>query len=373
MEQLTRRWWRWPDLAELDSGRQDQRRRARAALWLSVALLVAALVDLVASIAVHGFSAATVLLILALPALAAAAVVARRGFATAAGVLLAVIMFSVPLASVAVIGELSTWPVAGPAIGIVLAFVLPLRWWPGVALAVVILMIGLALTADDAAEPAATGLDWVRDLAFTSVLVVVVAVYGAVSLARAEHKAELAAVEAKESAQLAGLDTLTGLPNRRVEVEDLPEAVATAAGTGEPFAVAMIDLDGFKEVNTRYGHDAGDRVLVEVAQVLTAGSRHSDTLVRHGGDEFVLAMPSTTCAEAVAVCERLRRTVAGHHWRAAVPDDRGLTLSIGISSTDRAADWPTLLHRADAQMLRAKSEGKDRVLGDDCPAAPSPT
>lgn len=137
--------------------------------------------------------------------------------------------------------------------------------------------------------------------------------------------------------------------------------MACQVGEGEPVAVAMIDVDGFKGVNDRLGHDTGDAVLVEVAQVLTDGSRHADHLLRHGGDEFLLVMPGTTPPEAHAVCERLRRTVHQHAWAAGPGWQPAPTISVGIAAIDASTGWLDAVDRADQQLLLAKAAGRNQV------------
>jgi diguanylate cyclase (GGDEF)-like protein len=150
---------------------------------------------------------------------------------------------------------------------------------------------------------------------------------------------------------LASLDTLTGLRNRRGL--DL-----LAAGDG-PLSLLVCDLDRFKEVNDRHGHDTGDRVLERFAEVLREQIRDTDIPVRLGGDEFCVVLPSAGHEEAVVIAERIR-SAASAELASIAPG--GVTVSIGVaSSTQDAVDTRTLLAAADRGLYRAKQSGRDRT------------
>jgi len=154
-------------------------------------------------------------------------------------------------------------------------------------------------------------------------------------------------------------DALTGLPNRAMFSRRLAQALAQATRHGRGTAVLFIDLDGFKAVNDTLGHDAGDRVLKEVAVRLRDTLREGDTLGRQGGDEFVVLIEDATTREGMAdVAGKILETVVrpvevvGASYR--------LTASIGISvSPEHGTDAQTLLRCADMAMYRAKEEGKN--------------
>jgi diguanylate cyclase (GGDEF)-like protein/PAS domain S-box-containing protein len=156
---------------------------------------------------------------------------------------------------------------------------------------------------------------------------------------------------------LAFHDNLTGLPNRALFIDRLGHALAVAARTGEPLAVACIDLDRFKLVNDTLGHDAGDRLLCDVAARLALAARHSDTIARMGGDEFMAILPGIadpTQAEAAArrILEALRAAFAldGQEVRVAA--------SVGMTLCPRdGQDVGTLMRNADRAMYRAKQAG----------------
>lgn len=174
---------------------------------------------------------------------------------------------------------------------------------------------------------------------------------------RSRIAAELARAN-ERLAHLATHDDLTGLPNQRRSLEVLHDAVALADRYGGGLAVAAIDLDHFKLVNDTWGHAAGDQVLVRLGELLRTGLRATDTAGRIGGEEFVVAMPATTAAEASVLMARLqylcRREVT-------LPDGTGLAFSCGLSEHRPGDTAEDLLRRADRALYRAKDNGRDRV------------
>ena len=155
-------------------------------------------------------------------------------------------------------------------------------------------------------------------------------------------------------------DALTGLPNRRLFADRLAQVLHSAARRKERFAVAVVDLDDFKAVNTRYGHVTGDAVLRSVAKHTARSLRAEDTVARFGGDEFALIIAGPVDRAAVAtVLEKVRarneRSV--RHVRKRV----GVTVSIGAALYPAHGRNPaTLVRRADAAMYAAKKAGGDR-------------
>lgn len=141
----------------------------------------------------------------------------------------------------------------------------------------------------------------------------------------------------------ARIDVLTGLPNRLVLDEILETEIARARRTQIPLSVAMVDLDHFKLVNDRDGHGAGDRLLAEVSSLWHRYLRPSDTVVRYGGDEFVIVFPAATAHHTREVLDRLCMNTA-------VPASAG---TAELRPSDSAA---TLLHRADQALLAAKAD-----------------
>jgi diguanylate cyclase (GGDEF)-like protein/PAS domain S-box-containing protein len=156
-------------------------------------------------------------------------------------------------------------------------------------------------------------------------------------------------------------DPLTGLPNRRQFVERLGRELADADLRHERIAVLFLDLDRFKVVNDSLGHSAGDRLLVAVADRLSATMGPTDVVARFGGDEFTILCHNVTSEEtAELVAERLAQAIA--RPVALIEGEVFVTASVGIALSGSATDSPeTLLRNADAAMYRAKELGRDRA------------
>jgi diguanylate cyclase (GGDEF)-like protein/PAS domain S-box-containing protein len=166
----------------------------------------------------------------------------------------------------------------------------------------------------------------------------------------------------EELAHLALYDQLTGLANRSLLREHIDSALAASARTTQPVAMMFLDLDGFKPVNDRLGHTTGDDVLREVAKRLRTVVRESDVIGRFGGDEFIVLCPETDDVQAILIAERLREAVARPmEW---LPAEFAVSASVGVV-IHRARDYPKttdeLLEIADAEMYRAKNDGRNRV------------
>lgn len=159
--------------------------------------------------------------------------------------------------------------------------------------------------------------------------------------------------------QTALRDKLTDCYSRASGVELLDIQFIIASRSKVPLAIAFIDLDNFKSVNDTFGHDAGDRVLINAAENIRTTLRTGDMLARWGGEEFILIMPNTRCLDAVLAIERLRANGLGVR-----PDNKPMTASIGIAERieDNAADWKAMVEMADQRMYQAKQSGKDRAV-----------
>jgi diguanylate cyclase (GGDEF)-like protein len=168
------------------------------------------------------------------------------------------------------------------------------------------------------------------------------------ALARERRHRLDATLEAVRLEALVRTDPLTGLGNRRAWEDHL--AAVLASGQAEPFAVCILDLDRFKAYNDRYGHVAGDALLIEVAQAWPRELRPGDVLVRLGGEEFALALTGSDAAGAEAVVERLRVLVPG-----------GQTCSAGLAHFEPGDTAETLVGRADAALYDAKRAGRNRT------------
>jgi diguanylate cyclase (GGDEF)-like protein len=146
--------------------------------------------------------------------------------------------------------------------------------------------------------------------------------------------------------QEAAVDDLTGLLNRRGWRHTAPRELARATRTGAPTALAMIDLDNFKELNDRLGHDEGDRVLRDTAERMRATLRAGDVIARFGGDEFVALLTNSTLDGALAAIERL--------CEGTPPQE---AISVGVAMWDRTEAVEELLRRADLALYAAKARG----------------
>jgi diguanylate cyclase (GGDEF)-like protein len=153
------------------------------------------------------------------------------------------------------------------------------------------------------------------------------------------------------------VDPLTGLFNRQALAVRARELIAQASVSGLPLAVLMGDLDEFKRINDRHGHHVGDAVLREAASTLRATLRTFDYIYRYGGEEFVILLPGTDEARALATAERVREAIVAAH-----PAGLRVTLSLGVSVGDgRESAFEDLLIAADRALYRAKAEGRNRV------------
>jgi diguanylate cyclase (GGDEF)-like protein/PAS domain S-box-containing protein len=148
--------------------------------------------------------------------------------------------------------------------------------------------------------------------------------------------------------QMARTDSLTGLPNRRAMTEALERDIRGSRRRTRPMSIAMIDLDHFKAFNDSFGHQAGDRLLVNAAKRWTAELRPMDTIARYGGEEFLVLLPGCDVATATAIADRLR---------AAMVD--GQTCSVGVAQWDGTETTTSLVARADAALYLAKGAGRD--------------
>ena len=168
------------------------------------------------------------------------------------------------------------------------------------------------------------------------------------------------------SLELAVTDPLTGLLNRRYMSGQLGPLVSRARTPGaEPVAALLVDIDHFKRINDTFGHDVGDEVLREFAVRLATNVRAIDLACRLGGEEFVVIMPDTDMASAEAVAERVRQAMAERMFEVNAVRPLSVTVSIGVSRNEMAADTSEiLLKRADVALYRAKREGRNRVIFD---------
>ncbi|MGH3442883.1 MAG: diguanylate cyclase [Nitriliruptorales bacterium] len=180
-------------------------------------------------------------------------------------------------------------------------------------------------------------------------------------------------VHLHEAAQQASVtDELTGLWNHRYFRQRVQEEVERANRFGHELGLALLDIDHFKDVNDRFGHPAGDDVLVEVSRRITAQLREVDTVARYGGEEIVLVLPETDLDGARRSAERVREVVSGSPIHAD-GHDLTVTVSLGVAVFPRhARSLEDLVRQADRALYAAKEGGRDRVVVA-TPAAPGTT
>jgi two-component system, cell cycle response regulator len=168
----------------------------------------------------------------------------------------------------------------------------------------------------------------------------------------------------QESVTMAVTDPLTGLNNRRHLTSHLGSLMEHAAGGKADLCLLILDIDHFKQVNDKYGHDAGDEVLKEFAQRLKKAVRGIDLVCRYGGEEFVVLMPDTDENVAFRVAERIRTTVAMEPFSIHRGEKTiNVTVSIGMAMLTPNMKTPTeILKSADTALYRAKNEGRNRVI-----------
>ena len=170
------------------------------------------------------------------------------------------------------------------------------------------------------------------------------------------------AAEHDTARELAYVDDLTRLANRRRLDHDLPRTLEGWLGAGRTVAFAMVDVDHFKAVNDAHGHPAGDELLKTVARILTLHVRAEDVVYRYGGEEFCILLPGATAAEALTVAERVRDAVA-RHASVRLPDGRvaRVTVSVGVALAD-GPEVERLVGAADRALYEAKHAGRNRTV-----------
>jgi len=175
----------------------------------------------------------------------------------------------------------------------------------------------------------------------------------------------------KMLARTAQVDALTGLWNRAYFNSRLEQEVAEAVRHHGQVALILGDIDHFKRINDEHGHPMGDRVLEQVARLLSS-NRATDITCRYGGEEFALIVPQATAADAAYVAERLRSAIEAQHWSGGL--EAQVTMSFGVSDLARASEGTpeALIESADRALYAAKEAGRNRVCTaepDDAPRA----
>lgn len=157
-------------------------------------------------------------------------------------------------------------------------------------------------------------------------------------------------------------DALTGLSNRHAMEESFPREINRCIQNEQPVSLIMIDVDGFKDFNDKFGHIAGDRALSAVAKILQSQFRPRDLLVRFGGDEFAVLLPGVTQDAALSIADRVRNSVSGDTESSTdsliqIP----IRISMGVAEMEVQGSYESLLKTADAALYRAKKAGRNSV------------
>lgn len=240
------------------------------------------------------------------------------------------------------------WPMLIPVISYLLLGRRTGFWFTTIFLSIALAIFGFKITE--------TG-DLYAVAAIANVVLCAACIFGL------SHAYEVTREQAEDRLRALALrDPLTGLCNRAGMAEAFQRQRAQARRYGTPLAIVLIDLDHFKQVNDRYGHETGDKVLIAFAECLTSTLRESDLACRLGGEEFALMLPRTGIKEAQHTAERLRHAIAQAH-----SEHNGhrisVTATLGVAELESAKDdLQSLLARADRRLYQGKSAGRDRVV-----------
>lgn len=266
----------------------------------------------------------------------AAAAAQRRALLLAAAII-------VPTALV-LLGAVAAWPLYA----LPLALALPLGGHRGMGVAMTIAGLTVALVSG---RPGVDGVAMALGLCAFVLTGIAVG---------AGHQAQMR--DAQRVASLSFTDRLTGVHNYAFFADALPRECRRAERYGLPLSLVVLDLDRFKAFNDRWGHDAGNRLLAAVGEVIRASSRSSDIAARFGGEEFALIVPGPA-EEALEAAERIRAAVAKVTVLVAGGESVGTTISAGVSDFQNgSADLgERMLDQADKALYHSKATGRDRV------------
>ncbi|NOH78871.1 GGDEF domain-containing protein [Vibrio sp. RE86] len=197
---------------------------------------------------------------------------------------------------------------------------------------------------------------WVHQLAFVSLMIMIIFIGLAVTWMLAGR---LVATIYDTSLK----DELTKLYNRRALEEFVPKEVTRAFRFNHPLSVLLVDIDYFKQINDRYGHQVGDQVLREIGRILKVETFNNDFSFRYGGEEFLVVLPETDASQATVIAEKIKDVI---ERSSLLPTHKErCTASFGVSALKQSEHWESLIERADKALYCAKNTGRNRVvLGD---------
>jgi diguanylate cyclase (GGDEF)-like protein len=190
------------------------------------------------------------------------------------------------------------------------------------------------------------------NLGFSLAITLIVVLLGSLTLRRYQNRLEA----------MATTDALTGLYNRQAMDILFQQAVSEHRRQPKPIAIALVDIDHFKQINDNHGHLVGDHVIAEVARLLTQGLRGADIACRWGGEEFLLIFKDCTAADALTIAEKIRQRVAQAEF-VTNGITLGFTISIGVAGYHAGDALEPLIAAADAALYTAKQSGRNRVSG----------
>ena len=177
-------------------------------------------------------------------------------------------------------------------------------------------------------------------------------------LTRLEKQIAAQDVELQSCVSEARTDSLTGLANRRAFSDEIQRRFAEWQRRRTPFALMLLDIDHFKQINDSHGHQLGDEALCQVGKIVTATSRQMDFCCRYGGDEFVVVLPDTSMQEARLAAERIRKAIESDCVKSG-DETVSLTCSIGVAHVAASDDVAKLLRRADEALYKSKESGRN--------------
>jgi diguanylate cyclase len=179
----------------------------------------------------------------------------------------------------------------------------------------------------------------------------------------ARYRLEEQARELDRTRAEARCDTVSGLSNRKALDESLHYLLLEHKRHGQPFALALADVDRFKWINDTHGHTAGDRVIRQVGDLLKQCVRTGDHVARFGGDEFAVLLPQTEAGIAAKIADRIRRVIERHNFDVGIVDERvAVTFSMGLATARSGDTADSLIERADRSLYRSKHSGRNQLF-----------